>query len=133
MTKLISTRQRTRLLGATALGSALMVAAGGTAWAQGTANSGPQVEELVVTALKRSTVLQDTPIAISAVTGDTLAKMGVDNISDYAKAVPGLTLVDGGPGARRIVIRGIQGAGEAQVGVYYDEVPVGGSPSTTSD
>ena len=133
MTKLISTRQRTRLLGATALGSALMVAAGGTAWAQGTASGGSQVEELVVTALKRSTVLQDTPIAISAVTGDTLAKMGVDNISDYAKAVPGLTLVDGGPGARRIVIRGIQGAGEAQVGVYYDEVPVGGSPGTTSD
>ena len=133
MTKLKTTRQRTRLLGATALGSALLVTGGGTAWAQGTAASGPQVEELVVTALKRSTVLQDTPIAISAVTGETLAKMGVDNISDYAKAVPGLTLVDGGPGARRIVIRGIQGAGEAQVGVYYDEVPVGGSPGTTSD
>ncbi|WP_082602071.1 TonB-dependent receptor [Phenylobacterium sp. Root700] len=134
MTTLISTRQRTRLLGATALGSALLIAAGGgTAWAQGTASGGPAVEELVVTALKRSTVLQDTPIAISAVTGETLAKMGVDNIGDYAKAVPGLTLVDGGPGARRVVIRGIQGAGEAQVGIYYDETPVGGSPGTTSD
>lgn len=131
MTVFNPTRQRAHLFAATALGSALLVAGGASA--QEAATGGAQVEELVVTALKRSTALQDTPIAISAVTGETLAKMGVDNIGDYAKAVPGLTLVDGGPGARRVVIRGIQGAGEAQVGVYYDETPVGGSPGTTSD
>src|ERR1700686_5080923 len=44
-----------------------------------------QVEEVVVTALKRDTKLQDTPIAISAISGDTIAKSGVQNIGDFAK------------------------------------------------
>ncbi|MBL4639732.1 MAG: TonB-dependent receptor, partial [Kordiimonadaceae bacterium] len=87
-----------------------------------------ELEEIIVTALKRSTGLQDTPISIAAISGDKLAKMGADDMADYIITVPSLSLVDGGPGQRRLVIRGVQGTGEAQVGLYYDETPVTGAP-----
>ncbi|UAK25809.1 TonB-dependent receptor [Sphingomonas nostoxanthinifaciens] len=93
----------------------------------------PNDGEIVVTALKRDTTLQKTPISISAVTGDTLSKSGVQNISNLAGAVPSLTFVDAGPSFRRVVIRGIQAAGEPTVGVYYDEAPVTGVIGTAND
>lgn len=92
------------------------------------------VEEIVVTALRRDTLLQETPISLFAVSGRELADRGIDNVSDLMRASPGLTVIDQGPGQRRLVIRGIQSAGESQVGLYYDEAPLGGgAPSTTND
>ncbi|GAM03655.1 hypothetical protein MBENS4_0654 [Novosphingobium sp. MBES04] len=64
--------------------------------------------DIVVTALKRSTSIQETPISISAVTGETMANSGVQDIADLAASAPGLSFVDGGPSQRRVVIRGIQ-------------------------
>lgn len=121
---------RTALLVATALAT--------PAFAQTTEESaGAQpdssAEEIVVTALKRSTAIQETPIAISAVTGENIANSGVQNIADFAGSVPSLTFVDAGPGSRRVVIRGIQSAGEPTVGVYYDETPVSGAIGSTND
>ncbi|HET6538310.1 MAG TPA: TonB-dependent receptor plug domain-containing protein, partial [Sphingopyxis sp.] len=89
--------------------------------------------EIVVTALKRDTRLQDTPLAISAVTGDSLAKAGTTSFTDLTSNTPSLRIVDSGPGNRRVILRGIVGAGEPTVGMYYDESPVSGSVGTTSD
>ncbi|MDB6046658.1 MAG: TonB-dependent receptor, partial [Gammaproteobacteria bacterium] len=130
-------------LEAAVLGGLAALCAGG-AWAQTPPTSGSagtetatadvsQVEEVVVTALKRDTKLQDTPIAISAISGETIAKSGVQNIGDFAKSVPSLTFVDSGPTSRQIVIRGIQAAGEPTVGLYYDETPVTGSVGASSN
>ena len=47
-----------------------------------------QLEEIVVTAQKRAENLQDTPIAISAVTGDTIEKLNIDDIGAIAAANP---------------------------------------------
>ncbi|CAN5330441.1 TonB-dependent receptor [soil metagenome] len=82
--------------------------------------------EIIVTALKRDTTLQETPISISAITGETIANSGVQSIADLNASVPSLSFVDGGPSQRRVVIRGIQAAGEPTVGTYYDETPVTG-------
>lgn len=90
-------------------------------------------EEIVVTALKRSTRLQDTPVAITAATGEGLAQAGINDFTQLVRAAPSLTIVDAGAGARRVLIRGIQAAGEPTVGVYFDEVPVAGSVSTAND
>ncbi len=90
-------------------------------------------DEIVVTALKRETNLQDTPIAISAVSGATLANSGVQSIADLGATTPGLNFVDGGPSQRRVVIRGIQGPGEPMIGTYYDETPVTGSIGAGND
>lgn len=89
--------------------------------------------EIVVTALKRDTRLQDTPLAISAVTGDSLTKAGSTSFTDLTNNTPSLRIVDSGPGNRRVILRGIVGAGEPTVGMYYDESPVSGSVGTTSD
>jgi len=99
----------------------------------GNAFAAEPIEEIVVTALKRDSTLQDTPIAISALPSDTIEKLGADDFSDFVGSVPGLTLRDNGPGSTRPIIRGIASPGEPQVGVYFDEALVVGAPGTTND
>jgi iron complex outermembrane receptor protein len=50
------------------------------------------VEEVVVTAQRRETKLQDTPIAITAFSGQTLKDRKIDNIRDLAGQIPNLTI-----------------------------------------
>lgn len=109
-------------------------AADRTATATAPAPSAPaEPGEIIVTALRRDTRLQETPIAISAISADRLANSGVQNIADLSSSVPSLNIVDGGGSFRRVVIRGIQSAGEPTVGVYYDDVPVTGVPGAGAD
>jgi outer membrane receptor protein involved in Fe transport len=89
--------------------------------------------DIVITATRRDTTLQKTPMAITALTGETLTNAGVTNIADYAKFVPSLRIQDNGPGQRRVSLRGVQASGEATVGVYYDDTPVTGSVGVSSD
>jgi len=88
---------------------------------------------IVVTALRRTSTVQDTPLAITAITSDTLANIGATNITDLAKMTPGLRIQDNGPGQRRLSLRGILSAGEPTVGFYYDETPIAGNVGTGSD
>jgi iron complex outermembrane receptor protein len=91
------------------------------------------IEEVVVTALKRDTSLQETPISISAVTGASLANAGVQDLTNLTQAVPSLTFEDAGPAGTRINIRGIRSVGEPTVGIYYDETPVSGAVGSGND
>lgn len=50
------------------------------------------LEEVVVTAQRRSQNLQDVPIAVSALSGDELSLRGMSDISELAQSVPSLTL-----------------------------------------
>ena len=59
---------------------------------------GSILEEIVVTATKRSTSLQDTALSISAISEESLDLIGADEFSDFAGFVPGLNLRDSGPG-----------------------------------
>lgn len=47
------------------------------------------IEEVVVTALKRDTNLQETPLSISAVTGASLANSGVQDTAEPARRLCG--------------------------------------------
>jgi iron complex outermembrane recepter protein len=109
--------------------------AAGQASAQQTASSAQPtaVDEVIVTALKRSTTVQSTPIAISAVTGQTIEKMGASNIQDYYRTVPNFQVDGNSPTSRRLTLRGVRSAGEATVGLYYDETPLTGPAGTTQD
>jgi iron complex outermembrane receptor protein len=51
-----------------------------------------QLEDIVVTAQRREERLQDVPIAITAITADSMARSGVTSFSDLSARVPGLTL-----------------------------------------
>lgn len=121
--------QRTGLLA----GSALISTLASPALAQVGTPASMENDEIIVTALRRDTNLQDTPIAISVATGQTLERSGTTSFTELTRTAPSLRIVDSGPGQRRVLIRGIQSSGEPTVGVYYDEVPVSGSVSTSSD
>ena len=71
-------------------------------------DSSRKLEVVVVTAQRREESLQDVPISISAVTGETLEKNGIDTFHGFAERTPNLRIqiADGGP-ATVIGIRGI--------------------------
>lgn len=90
-------------------------------------------DEIVVTALRRNSTVQTTPIAISALGGERLQNLGATTITDIIRQVPGLQLTESDSGRTRVSIRGVQAAGEATVGLYYGETPLSGPSGTTSD
>lgn len=75
--------------------SAVLVAVAQPAWAQdetGSQSDEPNVTEIIVTAQKRAQALQDVPIAISAISSDSLGETGIRSTNDLAVAVPGLNV-----------------------------------------
>ncbi|HEY0940444.1 MAG TPA: TonB-dependent receptor [Steroidobacter sp.] len=89
-----------------------------------------EVEEIIVTARKRTERLQDVPQSIQALSGEELRKQGALNFGDYARTVAGVSFQDDGPGRSQLFIRGVSTGGdvdtgkESTVGVYIDETPV---------
>jgi iron complex outermembrane receptor protein len=65
---------------------------GAASAADADADSSASVEELVVTAERRATNLQDTPIAITAFSAQALADRKVDNVRDLAGQIPNLSI-----------------------------------------
>lgn len=89
--------------------------------------------EIIVTATRRGTKIQETPIAISALAEESLTNSGATSMQDVTRLVPSLTVGGGADGGGRLTLRGIQAAGEATVGLYYDEVPMTGPSDTTQN
>lgn len=117
-----------------AVAATALAMTGSAAFAQSVAGGGtPEAEDIIVTALKRSTNLQDTPLAISAVGGATLADMGISDSNQLGRTVPSLIFRENANGGSRIVIRNIQSSGEPTVGLYYDETPIIGSVGVSND
>jgi iron complex outermembrane receptor protein len=74
--------------------------------AEDAGGSAGALEEIVVTAQRRSEKLQNVPIAISAVTGNMMADSGIEVGSDLPRIIPGLELESGG-GYSNPYIRGV--------------------------
>jgi outer membrane receptor protein involved in Fe transport len=91
-----------------------------------------EVEEVVVTANRRSEALQDVPITVEVLTNTTLARLNVSTLDDLVSYLPGVTTHGVGPAQNSIYVRGL-GTGEAgvqgsgfsasfpNVAVYLDE------------
>ena len=98
------------------------------------ANSPPQVGDIVVTAQRRNERLQDVPIAVSAVSGDNLAKAGIRDAADLPLLAPSLNMASTGtylqPRLRGVGTLGNGPGIEGAVAIYIDGVyiaqPVGG-------
>jgi iron complex outermembrane receptor protein len=82
--------------------------------------------EVVVTAEKVKSTIQDTPISISAVGSNQLEEQGIVNVEDIARDVPGLSMRSAGPGLTEYEARGLASNGGAAptVGFYLDEIPL---------
>ena len=116
-----------------AIRSAILGTAAGGALVSG--HAAAELEEVIVTATKRSASTQDIPIAVQALGQNTLNDMGVTNFEDYLVQLPGVTAGGSGPGQNTIYIRGVASttpnlttAGVAglspNVALYLDEQPL---------
>jgi len=88
--------------------------------------SGGGIEEIVVTAQKYKSTILDTPISMSALSGDQMVAAGITTVADVAHDVPGLSMRSAGPGLTEFEARGLASTGGASptVGFYLDEVPL---------
>jgi iron complex outermembrane receptor protein len=92
--------------------------------------SGNTLEEVIVTAQFRQQNLQDTPVAITAVTADMMEQRGQTSLHDLAQQAPGATLVETGGAFGPGMTATIRGIGQADfdpafapgVGLYIDDV-----------
>ena len=86
------------------------------------------LEEIVVTAQKRTQSLQDVPISITTISGAKIEQAGINNLEDLAAFVPNLQLAENAV-ATSIIMRGVgPGANqsfEQSVGLYVDGVHLG--------
>ena len=96
------------------------------------------LEEIVVTASRRSQTLQDVPYNISAVSGDALQRANVADLSRLSSMVPGIAYTDQGDrGAgltNNIIVRGLETGGAGDLGIgssnadtvatYINETPM---------
>jgi outer membrane receptor protein involved in Fe transport len=106
---------------------------GGAAWAQtAPAKSEPTVvEEVIVTAQKRSENLQKVPMSVQALGTQKLDQLQVADFQDFAKFLPSVSYQTAAPGFDQIYMRGVSAGGRGNhsgslptVGVYLDEQPV---------
>jgi len=97
-----------------------------------TASSGG-LEEIVVTATRRSERLQDVPISVMAFSQEKLDSQGLHNIDDLARLSPGVNFQRNGMSSAGnyndegsdINIRGVDSAaGTATTGIYIDDTPI---------
>ncbi len=88
--------------------------------------SAGQLEEVVVTATRRTESLQKVPISISTIGAAEMEDRGVKNFEDLIRLTPGLNMSqNSATGANRVSIRGIAStAGSATTGIYIDDTPI---------
>jgi iron complex outermembrane receptor protein len=99
--------------------------------ADGTQASSGDLQEIVVTAQRRSERLQDVPASVGVFTQETLDAQSVRGIDDLTRLSPGVTFLRNGAyttssgGASDVAIRGIDSiAGAATTGIYIDDTPI---------
>lgn len=107
------------------------VPAGGSVTVDAALKLGGLSEEVMVTAQRRETALQTTPIAISAFSGATLAEDKIFTVTDLANSVPAFSLTAGTPLDVELNMRGVTNtrldspSADPSVGTFLDGVYMG--------
>src|SRR5580658_800379 len=91
-------------------------------------DSSGSLAEVVITAEKRVSTVQDTPESIEALSAEDLQASGVPSLATLAQGTPGVSLKSEGPSQTEIEMRGMTSSGgnSATVGFYIDDVPLTG-------
>jgi len=116
------------------LANAISVALTGSVIATGfvgTALGTDALEEIVVTASKRTSSLQDLPLSVQVLGNQQLEELFVNGFEDYIAYIPTVSFTSNGPGYSQVYMRGIASGGDGNhsasmpsVGVYLDEQPI---------
>jgi iron complex outermembrane recepter protein len=99
------------------------------------------LDEVVVTAQRRETDLQSTPLAITAVNAEIMEQKGVENLEQLAAFVPNLTVIPTfayGDAVPKITMRGVGAGGfptwgiaaESAVAIYIDGMYFSRNPTS---
>jgi len=121
-------RSNASLLISTAASVTVLAAPGAFAQQAPASRNSLTLEEVIVTAQKRTEALQDVAQSVTVLSNATFERQQADNLQDYLALIPGLSLEGSTRGVSRITLRGINTGGVAStVGVYVDEVPFGSS------
>ncbi|MBB6250838.1 TonB-dependent receptor [Nitrospirillum iridis] len=90
------------------------------------------LQEIVVTAQKKSERLMDVPASIAVVNTQSLLQTNSTQLRDFYAQVPGLNVTSSGNGRTTIAIRGITtgGGNNPTVGLTIDDVPIGSATSS---
>jgi iron complex outermembrane receptor protein len=94
--------------------------------------SGGTLEEIVVTAEKRASTVQETAISMTAISGDELLRQGTQTVEQLVGNVPGISMRTAGPGQTEYEMRGLgaNGGSTATVGFYLDDVLLSASAAS---
>jgi outer membrane receptor protein involved in Fe transport len=84
------------------------------------------LESITVTATKRASTVQETPISITAVSAEDIAARGLTDFNALAESVAGISMRTAGPGQTEFEMRGLNSSGgnTSMVGFYLDETPL---------
>ncbi len=92
-------------------------------------DTGRPIEELIVTATKRTQNIQDIPASIKAITGEDLKRNNLYELQDYSRFVPSMSYFGTQSGQGKIFFRGIADApdtfiAQSSAAIYLDEQPL---------
>jgi iron complex outermembrane receptor protein len=119
--------RKSRLLSGAGIALALACAAPAVGWAA-EADDSVEVETLIVTANKRAENIQDVPMSVTAVSGDQLEKVGINNATELARFIPSVAITQSNNNRNTtLFVRGIGTSGtnpgiEQSVGIFIDGV-----------
>ena len=110
---------------ATAIASAVLVSANTIA------QEDLMIEEVIVSAQKKSENLQNVPISVTTLSSDELDTLNIKDFADYVLQLPAASAVQRRPGQGQIFMRGVSDGGNSNqslqgpaVAIYLDESPV---------
>jgi len=108
--------------------SAVLAVPAGVAMAQEQQEASDELllEEVMVTARKRTESLQNIPESIQAISAQTIEQAGLRGMDDYVRFIPSLNIVQANPGTAMVIFRGIADSqstfiAEPSAAVYLDE------------
>jgi iron complex outermembrane recepter protein len=121
-----------RLLTAAAWGGAALGALAGSTLAQTAPPTDKAsaketgLEEIVVTAEKRESTVQKTPISMTAISEAEMQARGLEDFRSIAQETPGVSMKTSGPGQTEYEMRGLDATGgfSPTVGFYLDDAPL---------
>ena len=96
------------------------------------------IEEIVVTAQKRTERLVDVPVAISVFSANSIEQTGVRELKEISGYIPNMQISEGNDFRSTVTIRGVGAQSrnigfDSRVGVYIDGVYVGQSPAINQE
>ena len=90
-----------------------------------------RLEEIIVTAQKRTQSLQDVPVSVQVLGGEQLQELNLNDFADFAHFLPTISYSTEYPGSGVLYMRGVASGGDGlhsaslpSVGVYLDEQPI---------